>query len=47
MFGLIVISVPLGIAISLSAVAITHVEPDGSAGGVGANPAARKIKEVP
>lgn len=34
MLGLIMMSVPLGIAIGLSAVALVHAEPDASVGGV-------------
>ncbi|MGO4526981.1 hypothetical protein AB4097_19240 [Microvirga sp. 2MCAF35] len=34
MLGLIMMSVPLGMAVGLSAVALVWAEPDGSAGGV-------------
>lgn len=45
MLGLIIMCVPLGIAVGLSAVAIIHTEPDGPAGCVEEDALARRLRD--
>lgn len=47
MLGLMVMSLPLGIAVGLSAVAITHVGPNGSASPAEEDAPPRQIKDMP
>lgn len=47
MLGLIVMSLPLGIAVGLSAVAIAHVGPNGSASPAEEDAPPRQIKDMP
>jgi hypothetical protein len=47
MLGLIMMSLPLGVAVGLSAVALTHAEVDGLAGPADDDAPARHIKDIP
>ncbi len=45
MLGLLMLSVPLGLAVGLSVVALVWPEPDGSAGGVEEDTPARRQRD--